>query len=255
MRTAWACIAMFLGAACASQAAAPADAVVLHIDTSDMQALKAGLLALTQERLRPLGLVAEERRAWMNLSNPLPATDWLEVRPLWSADADAPQSPFAFELRPTLREEPRSSAAHDSRVRSVQATLTAPVLREVWVATRRLRKGSSATCADLRAELREVRYAPKTPLSAPCEIDSEAVALREIGAGDVMRADDIGRAPDVGLGQQVRVRAASNGVIVTIVARALADAKVGDQVDVRLQHPMRTFRTRVIAPGSVELVE
>ena len=67
--------------------------------------------------------------------------------------------------------------------------------------------------------------------------------------------NDIGRAPDVLIGVPVQVSASNGGINVTTTAIALADARVGDQIDVRLQHPSRTLRTRVIGRGAVQLVD
>jgi flagella basal body P-ring formation protein FlgA len=51
------------------------------------------------------------------------------------------------------------------------------------------------------------------------------------------------------------VNVTTGAVSVATTAIALADARVGDQIDVRLQRPARTLRTRVTAPGSVQLID
>ena len=79
--------------------------------------------------------------------------------------------------------------------------------------------------------------------------------LRDIAAGAVVRSSDVGKAPAVMAGMPVRVSVATGAINVTTSAVALADASVGDQIDVRLQRPARTLRTRVAGPGVVQLVE
>jgi flagella basal body P-ring formation protein FlgA len=125
----------------------------------------------------------------------------------------------------------------------------------VWIAQRRLRKGSQVACSDFATELRDVDGARRESLPASCEIEPGAAALRDITAGEALRVNDVGRAPDVQVGAPVQVSAAEGGVSVTTTAVALADARVGDEIDVRLQRPARTLRTRVIGRGAVRLVD
>lgn len=234
-----------IACACASPALAAAQATVevWRIQAEDALSLQNGLLAIAQQQLQPAGLFVESQRAWLSLSSPLPAAGFLEVRPSWVAGIGTPSLPLMFELLP----------AAVSRAQPIRATLAVTLSRDVLVAARRLRKGSVVTCADLTAQRHDLRDLPRARLALPCEVVLDAVALRDIAAGDVIRSADIGTAPDVTAGAPVRVSAASGGVSVTTTAIALADAWVGDQVDVRLQRPTRTLRTRVIAPETVQL--
>jgi flagella basal body P-ring formation protein FlgA len=222
----------------------------VQLPGGDTQALERELIAVTQARL-PAGFVVDPRRAWMSRLDVVPRTDRVQVRPLWSADQGIPALPLAFELRPDSSD--RTTVAQDARARPVRVTLTAVLQREVWIAARRLRKGSAVTCEDLHAELHDIDELPKAPLATPCHIDMQAVALRDISRGEVVREVDLGRAPEVALGQPVRVSVRSKDITVTTTAIALADARVGDEIDVRLRHPVRIFRARVTGPGSVQL--
>lgn len=234
-----------------SQAAEPDAATTTAIQVDNLQSLKLGLLALAQERLQPAGLIVDAQRAWLSLSGPLPSAGMLEVRPTWPADTQAPPMPLVFELRPTLRAGVAAGRAAESQ--PLRATLAVPLLREVWTANRRLRKGSAITCADLGLQRRDMRDMPKSPLALPCEIGPGEVALRDIAASDVVRSTDIGRAPEVAAGTLVRVSVQTNGISVSTTAIALADARVGDRIDVRLPRTTRVLSTRVTGPGRVEL--
>ena len=141
------------------------------------------------------------------------------------------------------------ASAFPAQSQAVEATV------DVWVAARRLHKGSAVSCADFIVKRRSARAVPRLALPAPCAVAPESVVLRELAAGDVVRTVDVGRAPDVMAGSSVRLTVAINGISVTTKAIALSDARVGDQIDVRLQRPTRTLRTRVIGPGSVQLLD
>jgi flagella basal body P-ring formation protein FlgA len=224
---------------------------VARIQADDPKSLQGSLIALAQDRLRPAGWFIDPQRTRLLFSGSLP-TGTVEVRPTWSADSDPPPLPLTFELKPV-----RGSAAPGNAAgsRPMQVTLAVGLLREVWVAARRLPKGSVVTCDDLGLERRDVRLMPRPPLATPCELGPETVSLRDIGARDVVRTVDIGRAPDVTAGAPVRVTVATGGISVSTTAIALADARVGDRIEVRLQRPARILRTRVIGPGSVQLMD
>jgi flagella basal body P-ring formation protein FlgA len=206
------------------------------------QALQEQLVRLAEEHLRPLGLFVERERAWMSLSGPLPARGF-DVRPSWTS-AQIPVLPLTFDV------VPGSTGA-----RPIRATLGVTLLRDVCMAARRLRKGSVVSDADLTLQRRALDELPKHSLTGRCELDRETVALRDIAEGDIVRAQDVGNAPAVMAGSPVNVSVSANAVSVTMRAIALADARVGDQIDVRLRHPTRTLRTRVIGPGLVQLMD
>lgn len=259
MREACVCVALLVAALGAqARASERAAMTVLHFDGGDRQSLRADLVALAQERLRPAGLSVDGQRAWMGLSGPLPKAGMIEVRPTWTVDAgsgddEVPPLPLAFELRPSLHQEPQLAAGTTAGAPPIMVTLAVPLLREVWVAGRRLRKGSAVTCADFSLQRRDARKVPKQTLSLSCQVEPGSVALRDIAARDVVRSTDIGGAPQVTAGSVVRVSVATRGIHVSTTAIALADARVGDQIDVRLQRTTRTLKTRVTGPGSVEL--
>jgi flagella basal body P-ring formation protein FlgA len=257
MRAVWTCAALVVAVTGAAQADERAAAPVMFVEASDMQSLQHRLLDLAEQRLQSTGLFVDRQRAWMSLSSSLPAADTYiyEVLPGWRADGQAPMLPLTFELQPRLPAVPPGAAGDPPNAPTIRATLGVPLSREVWVAARRLRKGSAVTCADLSMQRRDVRELPRLSLALPCDIEPDSVALRDIAAGDVVRTVDVGEAPDVSAGARVRVNVTTGAVSVATTAIALADARVGDQIDVRLQRPARTLRTRVTAPGSVQLID
>jgi flagella basal body P-ring formation protein FlgA len=206
------------------------------------QALREQLVRLAEEHLRPLGLFVERERTWMSLSGPLPANGF-DVQPSWTS-AQIPGLPLTFDVLPD-----------SAGARSIRATLGVTLMRDVCVAARRLRRGSAVSDADLTLQRRAFEDLPKRSLTGRCELDRDLVALRDIAQGDIVRAQDVGNAPAVMAGSPVNVSVSANAVSVTTRAIALADASVGDQIDVRLQRPRRTLRTRVIGPGLVQLMD
>jgi flagella basal body P-ring formation protein FlgA len=226
------------------QAGAAAEAQL--VATSDPRALQEALAALAARSLEPQGYFIDAERTWLTVSRPLPATGTLQVRPLWSAaEGRAPQLPLSFELRPV-------AAAGAAAV--IKATLAVTLLREVQVAMHRTRKGSAVTCADFHAERRALREVSAAAVGGACDIAGQSVALRELASGDVLNRSDVGPPLAVVAGSPVQLSVASGAVSVTALATALADARIGDELDVRLQHPIRTLKARVVAPGAAALV-
>lgn len=240
-------------ALCSHTAAAP-PADTTRIEAPDPASLQRQLLALADRRLAAAGLSLQDRQARLSLSGPLPPGGAFDVRPVWPVPedpSDVPPLPLGFELWPVTADDASERGAN----RPIQALLAAPVLREVWVAARRLRKGSSVRCEDFETRQLDSRRVSPRALRGSCALPVDAVAWRELAAGDVIRSDDVGKAPDVSAGDPVQLRVVSGGVRVMVPATALADARTGDRIDVRLHDPQRIFRTRVVGPGQVELPE
>jgi len=239
--------AMFVTTALWAAASSHAQESTWQIEAHDVQSLQRALLSLAEEQLQPLGLHVDSQRARLNLSAALPSADSFVVRTRWNASGAALRLPLVFELKPRLQNE----ALGDSIV----ATLGVALERDVWIATRRLRKGSKVTCAELTKARRRVREASPQATQLECEILPGSVALREVVAGDVVRSVDIGEAPAVAAGSSIDVISDGGGISVSTKGIALEDAKVGDRVDVRLPRPTRMLRGRVTGPGQVQLGE
>jgi len=235
------CLAGIIAIVAASSVYAQTATVV--VEAGDVSSLKEKLLTLAEARLSRDGLSIDRRHTWMTLSARLPSTDRFEVRQIEAA-AVPPTLPLKFLVR-------AASPAGES----IEATLAVSLLREVPVATRRLRKGSPVGCDDFSMQRRPQTEAAKQPLPLSCDSGAAVVALRDIASGDVVRGTDIGSAPPVLAGRPVRVNVVSGKITITTDAIALVDARIGDSVDVRLEHPARVLRTRVMGPASVQLVD
>jgi flagella basal body P-ring formation protein FlgA len=239
--------------------AGAATAEVVRIQADDLRSLQDELVNQAQRELRATGLFVDRQRVRMSLSAPLPAFGAFYIRRTWAAELTPPPLPLTFEVVPVARATTQAaspeSAEFGASARVTQVILAVALQQEVWVAVRQLPKGSVVACADLTLERRDLRSVPRQALANPCEIDSAAVAQRDIAARDVIRSSDVGRALDVTAGTPVNVTVATGGISVTTNAIALADARVGDLISVRLQRPARTLHTRVIGPGSVQLVD
>ena len=243
MRVAWAWVLLATWLPHCSSATERGGIYLLHAQAGDARSLEQELLALTAERLLPSGVTIDLQHSSLSLSGPLPATGTFQVRPAWSAPGTLPPLPLTFEVRPDL--------AGDMQL--VRATLAVRLLQEVLVAARRLDRGSAVACADLKVARRDVRNVPKLALQPKCALNSELVMLRDVAAGDLLRSTDVGSAPDVAAGMPVRLSVAQGAIVVTTNAISLADASVGDRIEVRLQRPTRTLKARVTAPGSAQL--
>jgi len=53
----------------------------------------------------------------------------------------------------------------------------------------------------------------------------------------------------------VDLTVAVGAINVTIAAVSLADARAGDEIEVRLQRPARILKARVTGPGSAQLLD
>ena len=239
--------AMALGVAPSLDAGVAPTAVQIRID--DEESLMDALLDFTQRRLRPVGLSVDRQHAQMTLSGANVPVGMYEISAKWRTDMQGPAEPLVFEMHRLIDSGER--AGDTAR----EAFLAVPLMRDTAVAIRWLRKGSVFHCDDVRVEARTLKDVPKQPFPLPCRAETEVSTLRDIGPGDALRAEDVGAAFDVLVGAVVNVAVAAHGIHVGTTAVALSDARTGEQIDVRLDHPTRTLKARVTGPGSVQLVD
>jgi len=225
-------------------AADPGARIPTRIWANDAHALQETLLSLAAERLAPAGFSIGREHSWMSLSGPFPGPGNFSVQPAWETGTPLPHLPLIFYVWP-------DAGPHSALTASVAVTL----LRDVQVARRRLRKGSVVTCDDLQVEPRDVRTAPARSLTHSCDIAPGSVALRDLTLGDVVRDEDVGPALAISSGAPLDLSIAVGAVNVTVPAVALADARAGDEIEVRLQRPARILKARVTGPGSAQLVD
>jgi flagella basal body P-ring formation protein FlgA len=137
-------------------------------------------------------------------------------------------------------------------------TLAATLQHSVWTAVRPLAKGSRVDCDAVVPTLRRWVGGPVAAAASPARDTAgrcDGVARRSIGAGDTVRAGDIGTAPAVAAGAAVTLRVDSPGIRLALVGTAVDDADVGDVVGVRLQRPPRVLTARVVDTGTARLEE
>jgi flagella basal body P-ring formation protein FlgA len=213
------------------------------INVANEHALRDALVSLASERLSERGLILDAGGASLQLSRPLAGPIAVEVRAAWLDGESLPALPLQFQLQ-------RIGESGEP----VLASLAVAVRREVWVASRRLRKGSPVKCEDLRKALRRGSADDDLPVRL-CELAPDAVALQELSEGDVVRKADVGSAPAVMAGEPVRLSVVANGIRVTTSATALSDARTGEPVDVRLTRSRKVVSARVTGTGTVELLE
>jgi flagella basal body P-ring formation protein FlgA len=122
------------------------------------------------------------------------------------------------------------------------------VAHSVPVATRVLSRGDPIDSTDVRYEDRAVWGRPGDPLPDPIGM----VAERRVPEGDVLMAPSVRPPFLMRGGDTVDAVYTQSGVILRIRAEALASARLGDRLDVRLASGLR-MSGRAVAPGVVEL--
>lgn len=243
MRTRWLPLLLLAGLLPAWVARAEAPAWTLRADTP--AALREALADGAARQLDGSGWQLDGAHATLRTSRPPePGLSW-QVRPQWTPGSDRPALPLAFELVPV------AAAA----VRPLQAWLAAPLRREVLMLAQAAPRGTPVRCEHATIALRPVEQVPVGALPTPCALEAEAVALRPLGAGDVLRAADVGAAPSVAAQAEVRLRARVGQVVVETPGVALAAARTGEAVLVRPAHSRQAVRGTVVAPNVVELAE
>lgn len=204
--------------------------------------LRDDVLALSSRLLAPANLHVDAARAQVVPSRELEPGERFTVVPLWTVVAGSPpRLPLTFELVPD-----RASSQPRPRV-----TLVTTLARDVLVPTRRLARGSVVVCSDVAPQRKPLQLVPPGALSPPCAVDGDAVLLRALAEGDVLRSDDFGTPPDVAAQGAVNVRVVQGAIVLDHAGTALADARLGDRVPVRLAGSHRHVLGRVLMPGVV----
>lgn len=127
-------------------------------------------------------------------------------------------------------------------------------LKPVWVAGGPLRKGDALSCARLRQDKRVLRVANDS-WQGSCENLLGLRVRRPLQAGDVLMAADMADASVI-QGQQEMVVVTRLGAIeVQATGTALADARMGEKVPVRLAGQTQVIQAIVIAPGMARVAE
>ncbi|MGD9692851.1 MAG: flagellar basal body P-ring formation chaperone FlgA [Phycisphaerales bacterium] len=131
-----------------------------------------------------------------------------------------------------------------------QVTASVEVRKRVAVLTRGLRRGDLISEGDVTLEEMWVEGA-----GAPADV-TEVVgreARTRLSAGSVVRSVDVEAAQVIRRGDLVTVHCVSGGVVVKAPARALADAREGEMVELRMDGSKRSFMARASGSGRAVL--
>jgi len=210
--------------------------------------LRASLVRLVAKMTEGSGLHIDEDSARLTLAGSPQTGGNLLATPLWTEHDLAAGGPLAFGLK-------RAGASARGDGPTVQATLSVVVRRDAWAAHRRIRKGEALSCSDFAPVRRNVRLLPRDALGASCALPADVVALRALGAGDILHAADVGYAPAVAAGAPVRLLVHAGAVAIVARATALNDGNPGDALVVRMTDPARTLKAQVTGPGEAALSE
>ncbi|MCW7540881.1 flagellar basal body P-ring formation chaperone FlgA [Aquabacterium sp. A7-Y] len=132
-----------------------------------------------------------------------------------------------------------------------QATVTGRLKQDLLVLRRAMARGAAVRCADLSLEQRPVDLGRQGWLPAPCALAEGTVLRRPLGAGDALRAADVGARPAVAEMERVSIRVQAGAVVLESAGIALADAELGEPVRVRPHISRQTVAARVIGPQAV----
>ncbi|ARN19326.1 flagellar basal body P-ring formation chaperone FlgA [Piscinibacter gummiphilus] len=206
--------------------------------------LRDDVLHATEALLHGSGLSIEVSRAQVLASRELRADESFVLVPRWSARDSAPAMPLTFDLVPAGA--PGAASGGAARV-----TLVTSLRREVLVARQRIERGDAVSCDDLAVRPLDLRAVPVRALAPPCAMADGDVALRTLLPGDALRADDIGDPPDVSARNPVNVRVVEGAIRLEQSGVALADARIGERVPVRLDGSRQQVQGRVVAANVV----
>jgi flagella basal body P-ring formation protein FlgA len=220
-------------------AAAPAGDAA---SAASADALQQAVVSVVAGELAPFGLRLDAERVQVKMERPFTSRTLLRVEPRWQMAHGRPVLPLAVALR-----------GADGEV--VQATLSTTLWRDVLVARQALRRGQPIDCAALEPSSRDIESVPTSVLRAGCKPLEGLVARRDVGAGAVLLATDVGPTPDVAAHREVRLRAAIGAIAIERDGVALADAARGQAVLVRIAGTTRAVRGIVVDRNLVELKE
>lgn len=202
--------------------------------------LRGDLLQVGGALLAPAGLALDATQARVATSRPVGDAERFEARALWPASGAVPTLPLVFELTPSSGDGV-----------PLRATLSAPLLRDVLVPTRRAERGAALGCDELEVQARPLRQVPPHALRPPCALPPEAQARRVLLAGEVLRDGDVQVLPEVVAQAPVQVRVVVGRIALEKPGTALADARQGETVRVRVGGSARTLSGRVVARNLV----
>lgn len=132
----------------------------------------------------------------------------------------------------------------------------ARALTSVWVVTGGWKKGDALACDGLRRDWRDVQsIGTSGDWGDSCEALSAWRARRPLQPGDVLKKTDLMPREGVMERETARVIAHFGGIDIQTKGMVLSDARVGQQVPVRLNGQATVVQCVVISPGVVRVME
>lgn len=244
-----ACVAAFAG----GLSKPPADAVLdvphsskrFHADS--LQALRAQIQLWLEASYKQEGLQVQSEfvGAWRVADLPLPEVEVSVQR------GKRDHSGTTIDLIACAVQQPECS------------TGTAPALRyrvqamsPVWSLTGPYLKGDVLSCEGMRQTWRVQKAdEPQAAWQGSCDSLAEMRARRPLQPGDVLKVSDVMPSGGVLDKQDTLVIARLGGIEIQAKGMALADARVGQQVPVRLSGQANVVHGVVSAPGVVRVLE
>ncbi len=129
-----------------------------------------------------------------------------------------------------------------------QVTASVEIRKRVVVMTREVRRGGLIGEGDVRVEEMWVEGASAGSASGVDEVIGREARTR-LSMGGVVRTGDVEAAQVIRRGDLVVVHCVSGGVVVKAPARALADAREGEPVELKLDGSHRSFVARANGKG------
>lgn len=129
-------------------------------------------------------------------------------------------------------------------------------LAEVWVVAGELKKGDALVCGALRREWRDARArGVEANWQEACEALAGWRARHPLQPGDVLKSTDLMPQDGVMEKDVAQVFTRLGNIEIQAKGMVLADARVGQQVPVRLTGQTNVVQCVVIAPGVVRVME
>lgn len=129
-------------------------------------------------------------------------------------------------------------------------------LTKVWVVAGELKKGDALVCGALRREWRDTRSrGTNANWQEACEALAGWRARHPLQAGDVLKSTDLMPQDGVIEKDVAQVITRLGNIEIQAKGMVLADARVGQQVPVRLTGQTNVVQCVVVAPGVVRVME
>lgn len=124
------------------------------------------------------------------------------------------------------------------------------VLKEVVTATRDIYKGSILGPEDLSLSVRNTSNLGFGYTNNTAPLIGNALT-RNISAGSIIRLKHVSKPIAISRGDKITLEAGQGGLSVATSAIAMADGKIGDQIQVKNAQSKRVIEAFVVAPGRV----